>query len=160
MRARSLILRGTDLNSPSDSSQARRILFWLVAANVVASIFHYVDNVINFRNYPEPTWLNPHLVDMAWFVMTPFGLAGCLLHLEGRKTAAYACLQIFAAMNLLVLGHYLIAPPWKIAFRINLFILLEAAAAVALAFYAERLRRRAAAAGIPEIAAPSGHPIA
>jgi hypothetical protein len=61
------------------------MLFALVAANVVTSILHYVDNVIFFKHYPEPTWLNPHLVDMAWFIMTPFGLAGCVLFLLGRR---------------------------------------------------------------------------
>ncbi|WP_206107863.1 hypothetical protein [Paludisphaera rhizosphaerae] len=113
----------------------KRTLFLLVAANVATSILHYVDNVIFFKQYPEPTWLNPHLVDMAWFVMTPFGLAGCLLFLEGRRTASFVCLYIFALMNLLVLGHYLIAPPWKVSFKINLFIMLEAAAALILGGY-------------------------
>jgi len=40
-------------------------------SNVVTSILHYVDNVVFFRHYPAPTWLSPHLVDLAWFVMTP-----------------------------------------------------------------------------------------
>jgi hypothetical protein len=104
----------------------------LVAANIVTSILHYADNVAFFRHYPEPTWLSPHLVDMAWFVMTPFGIVGYLLFLRGRRTAAFACLYLYAAMGLLVLGHYLIAPPWRVSFRINLFILAEAVAALLL----------------------------
>ena len=48
-----------------DHSPDRRILLSLVLANFVTSILHYVDNVLFFRHYPEPTWLNPHLVDMA-----------------------------------------------------------------------------------------------
>src|SRR5215468_4700111 len=87
-------------------------LLTLVLANVVTSILHYVDNVVFFRHYPEPTWLSPHLVDLAWFVMTPFGVAGYLFFRRGRRPAAFACLYLYAAMGLLVLGHYLIAPPW------------------------------------------------
>jgi hypothetical protein len=117
------------------SARSRRTLFALVAANVVTSILHYVDNVIFFKHYPEPTWLNPHLVDLAWFVMTPIGLAGCLLFVRGRPTAAFVCLYLLSLMNLLVLGHYLIAPPWEVSFKINLFILLEAATALALGGY-------------------------
>jgi hypothetical protein len=113
-------------------SGRKRILLTLLAANIVTSILHYVDNVVFFRHYPEPTWLSPHFVDMAWFVMTPFGVAGYLLFLRGRRTAAFACLYLYAVMGLLVLGHYLIAPPWQVCFKINLFILAEAIAALLL----------------------------
>jgi hypothetical protein len=61
--------------------------------------------------------------------MTAFGVAGCLLFLRGRRTAAFACLYLYAMMGLLVVGHYLIAPPWQVSFKINLFILAEAIAA-------------------------------
>jgi hypothetical protein len=131
----SLPWTGTRMVASSPATDNRRVLFMLVAANVVASVLHYVDNVIFFKHYPEPTWLNPHLVDMAWFIMTPFGLAGCLLFLQGRRTAAFACLYLFSLMNLLVLGHYLIAPPWKVSFKINLFIMLEAVGALILGAY-------------------------
>jgi hypothetical protein len=66
----------------------KRGFFTLVVANIVTSIIHYVDNVFFFQHYPEPTWLNPHLVDAAWFVMTPFGIAGYLLSDKGRRTSA------------------------------------------------------------------------
>jgi hypothetical protein len=114
------------------TSNRKCILPTLLAANIVTSILHYVDNVVFFRHYPEPTWLSPHLVDMAWFVMTPCGVAGYLLFLRGRRTAAFACLYLYAMMGLLVLGHYLIAPPWQVSFKINLFILAEAIAALLL----------------------------
>jgi hypothetical protein len=38
-------------------------------------------------------------------------------------------------MSLLVLGHYLIAPPWQLAFKINLFIMAEAIAALLLGIF-------------------------
>jgi hypothetical protein len=38
-------------------------------------------------------------------------------------------------MGLLVLGHYLVAPPWRIAFEINALIVLEAVAAAAWLAY-------------------------
>jgi hypothetical protein len=107
----------------------------ILGANVVTSVVHYVDNIVFFRHYPEPAWLNPHLVDMAWFVMTPFGVAGYLLYQRGRRAAAFACLYLYAAMGLLVLGHYLIAPPWEVSLKINLFIMAEAVAALLLAVF-------------------------
>ena len=118
------------------------VLLTLVLANVVTSILHYVDNVVFFRHYPEPTWLSPHLVDLAWFVMTPFGVAGYLFFRRGRRPAAFACLYLYAAMGLLVLGHYLIAPPWKVALKINLFIMAEAIAALQLGVFTAWLQFR------------------
>src|SRR5437016_4875210 len=91
------------------SFNPKSILLTLIVANIVTSVLHYVDNVVFFRHYPEPTWLSPHLVDLAWFVMTPFGVAGYLFFRRGRRSAAFACLYLYAAMGLLVLGHYLIA---------------------------------------------------
>jgi hypothetical protein len=130
----------------NDSSR-RKVILWLLVANVVTSILHYVDNVLNFDHYPEPTWLNPHLIDMAWFVMTPFGVVGYLLLVRGYRLSAFACLLLYSMMNLLVLGHYPIAPPWKVSFKINLFILAEAATAMLLAvFISGMLIRRSTAA--------------
>ena len=97
-----------------DSSRSKGIL-WILVANIVTSILHYVDNVLNFDHYPEPTWLNPHLIDMAWFVMTPFGIVGYLLFVRGYRSSAFACLLLYSIMNSLVLGHYLIAPPWIVS---------------------------------------------
>ncbi len=111
------------------------MLLTLLLASIGTSILHYVDNVMYFQHYPEPTWLNPHLVDMAWFVMTPFGIAGYWLYVRGRRALAFACLYIYAAMGLLVLGHYLIAPPWTLSFKINVFILAEAATALLLGVF-------------------------
>jgi hypothetical protein len=117
-----------------------RILLALLWAGVVTSILHYVDNVLFFRHYPEPTWLNPHLVDLAWFVMTPFGVAGYVMYRQGRRPAAFACLYLYAVMGLLVLGHYLIAPPWEVSFKVNLFIMAEAVAALLLGVFTARLQ--------------------
>ena len=114
------------------TSDRNRTLLALLAANVATSILHYVDNVVFFRHYPEPTWLSPHLVDLAWFVMTPVGVAGYVLFRRGRRPAAFACLYVYAAMGLLVLGHYLIAPPWEVSLKINPFIIVEAVAAALL----------------------------
>jgi hypothetical protein len=117
------------------SFHLRHILLILLVANIATSILHYVDNVVFFRHYPEPTWLSPHLVDLAWFVMTPFGVAGYLFFRRGRRPVALVCLYLYAVMGLLVLGHYLIAPPWKVSLGINLFIIAEAIAALLLGIF-------------------------
>lgn len=131
------------------NAKSKQALLTLVAFNVVTSILHYVDNVIDFKHYPEPTWLNPHLVDAAWFVMTPFGILGSILFLRGRHTIAFTCLYIYSIMGLLVLGHYLIAPPWEVSFRINLFIVLEAVSAMLLGLFTAWLQNFRSPGSLP-----------
>ena len=114
-----------------NSSQARGLLVLLVVTGV-ASILHYVDNVIFFDAYPEPAWLTPQVVEVFWFVMTPFGVIGYWLFRRGSRWRGLSVLLAYGLMNLLTLGHYSYAPLSEISFRINLFILLEAGAAGAL----------------------------
>ncbi|WP_425397514.1 hypothetical protein [Aeoliella sp.] len=112
-----------------------RTLLALVVVNVLASILHYVDNICYFSEYPEPTWLNPCIIDLFWFVMTPFAVFGYWYYKQNWFTLSRVTLAAYSVMSLLVLGHYLIAPPWQVSFRINLFILIEAVAALVLLGY-------------------------
>ena len=124
------------------SPSPRRTLFWLLVANVVATVFHYADNVCYFHLYPEPTWLNAKLVDAFWFVMTPLAIIGYLLARRGRVGRGCLFLHAYAAASLLVLGHYRFASFSAIAFRIHFFILLEAALAFALILYISGMQIR------------------
>jgi hypothetical protein len=119
-----------------------RWLLPLVLANIASSVLHYVDNVIFFREYPEPAWATPHIVDAFWFVMTPFAVAGYFLLRRRVMVWGSLALYLYAGMSLLVLGHYLYAPVGSIQFRINLFIILESALAVALIAYVSLLQVR------------------
>ncbi len=58
----------------------------------VSSILHYVDNILFFAHYPEPDWINPQIVDLFWFVMTPLAPLG--FYLIKKRTASYR--NIFA----------------------------------------------------------------
>ena len=112
-----------------------RYLLSLVVANVAASVFHYVDNIVFFADYPEPSWATPHLIDIFWFVLTPFAIAGYTFVRRGRIHLGSSLLYAYSAMSLLVLGHYFYAPIDRIAFRIHFFIVLEAILAIALIAY-------------------------
>lgn len=113
----------------------RRWLLGLVVANVAATILHYGDNILRFARYPEPAWMAPHLIDAFWFLMTPFAVIGYVLTGRGRVHAGSMALYAYAAMSLLVLGHYRYAPFRDISFGIHALILLEAGLALALAAF-------------------------
>lgn len=121
-----------------------RPLLVLLGVNVLATVLHYVDNICYFSDYPEPSWLNPCIIDLFWFVMTPFAILGYWYHTQRWTNLATVSLIVYSLMSLLVLGHYLISPPWDVSLRINAFILLEAFAAFVLIWYSIRLQRRLA----------------
>jgi hypothetical protein len=108
--------------------------------NVLASAFHYTDNILRWAAYPEPTWLSPPRTDAFWFVMTPAAIAayiGWRLDWRAWPTASYA----YAAMSLLVLGHYLYAPPWRMSAACNASVLVETAAALWLVVVTRAIAR-------------------
>lgn len=118
-------------------------LKWLLIVNVVASILHYADNIAFFAEYPEPPWINPGIIDAFWFVMTPLAPAGYLALRRGARQFGAFLLHAYAACSLLALGHYRYASICSVSPRINLLILLEAAAAAVLVVYVLRRQLRA-----------------
>jgi hypothetical protein len=126
------------MTTPS-TDRAKKLLL-LIGMNVAASVVHYADNIVRFVSYPEPPWLNPARVDVFWFVMTPLGIAAYWLYRRDRLRAAFVASYAYAAMNLLVLGHYLVAPPWRLSPLINLLIVPEATTAVLLILFTARLQ--------------------
>jgi hypothetical protein len=117
------------------NKSATRWLLALLVINVGASILHYADNMVFFHAYPEPPWMNPRIIDAFWFVMTPFAVLGYLLYRRGLQVYSSLCLYLYAAMSLLVLGHYRYGSIGELSLKINALILIEAVAAAALIGY-------------------------
>lgn len=130
------------MTSRRSCPRSRQALFWLLVANVIATVCHYADNVCYFHLYPEPPWLNAKMVDAFWFVMTPLAVVGYALLRRGFLHRGCFVLYAYAAASLLVLGHYRFAPFFSIALRIHVFILVEAALAVALIGYVAWIQSR------------------
>ena len=110
-----------------------RILNVLVTVNLLVSALHFGDNMLHFREYPEPAWITGrHVVDLLWFAISPVLLGGWWLARQGRRAAAVSALWVYCVLSLFVLGHYLYADPSELSFRINVLIIAEAAAAATL----------------------------
>lgn len=107
----------------------------------LASVGHYVDNIMYWSSYPEPPWLYPHLVEIFWFVMTPVGLVGMGAFQSGRVLRGSRLLFAYGVMNLFSLGHYNVRPPWEISAKINALIGFETIAALCLMGYIAHLHR-------------------
>lgn len=98
-----------------------RILRPLLAVAIAVSIVHYLDNTINYADYPQATsGPNPSrgLVGFAWFFFTAFGIAGFVLLSRGRVTAAAIALAVYSGSGLVGFGHYTVPgatdmPAWR-----------------------------------------------
>lgn len=119
----------TKLNHPS-----LKVLYVIIVINIITMIFHYTQ-CDSFWPLSEPTWLNARVVDLFWFIMTPFALVGGWLYHKGCRYVGWIVLLLYVLMSLLVLGHYNYAPFLSISFTIHLFIWLEVVAAVWLLAY-------------------------
>ena len=108
-------------------------LIAIVVMNLVASILHFSDNMINFHMYPEPTWIpSPHVVDALWFVITPILFLGWWFSSRNAKWTAASLFWLYGGSSMLVLGHYNFAAPSELSLRINVLICSEALAALSL----------------------------
>lgn len=112
--------------SPQTASPLRgtRTILVVVAAAVVVSVVHYVDNYANYADYPVPgpdaTIPAPSdtVVGLAWFVFTAFGAWGVWNLLRGRVVPAVIGLALYSVSGLIGIGHYTVSgaldmPLWR-----------------------------------------------
>lgn len=92
--------------------RATRVLCWLFGAAVLVSVVHYVDNYVNYDDYPVPgpdaTIPAPSagLVAFAWFLFTAFGAVGLLLWFRRHITSAAIALTGYSLSGLIGIAHY------------------------------------------------------
>jgi hypothetical protein len=86
-----------------------RILRPLLAVAIAVSIVHYLDNTLNYADYPQPTSgpaPSRALVGTSWFLFTAFGIAGYVLLTRGRVRAAALSLAVYSGSGLVGFAHY------------------------------------------------------
>lgn len=94
--------------------RATRVLGWLLAVAVLVSVVHYVDNYVNYDDYPVPASdsslpvPSAGLVAFGWFLFTAFGAIGLLLWLRRHITSAAIALTGYSLSGLIGVAHYTI----------------------------------------------------
>jgi hypothetical protein len=89
-----------------------RPLLVLMSVAFVVSVVHYIDNTVNYADYPraEPGSALPNpsavVVGGAWFVFTAFGALGLWLFVRGRITSAAIAIAVYSGSGLVGFGHY------------------------------------------------------
>jgi hypothetical protein len=90
-------------------ARATRLMWWLLGIAVAVSVVHYVDNYVNYDDYPLSADLpNPSatLVAVGWFVFTASGAVGVWLWRRRRITAAAVALTGYSVSGLIGVAHY------------------------------------------------------
>lgn len=95
-----------------DHARATRLLLILFGIAVAVSVVHYVDNYVNYEDYPLPPGdssiptPSAELIALAWFVFTAAGLLGLWLWRQRRIVAAAVALTFYSVSGLVGFGHY------------------------------------------------------
>ena len=137
----------TETSSPRSTTPLRgtRTILLVVAAAVVVSVVHYVDNYVNYDDFPVPgpdaTIPAPSdtVVGLAWFVFTAFGAWGVGNLVRGRVVPAVVGLAFYSVSGLIGIGHYTVPgaldmPLWRQA-----HVVADIALGVAILVLAARL---------------------
>jgi hypothetical protein len=91
---------------------ALRPLLALMAVAFAVSVVHYIDNTVNYSEYPqtEPGSALPNpsaqVVGGAWFFFTAFGALGLWWFVRGRITAAAVAIAVYSGSGLVGFAHY------------------------------------------------------
>lgn len=104
-----------------------------------ASLLHFMHNAVYLHDYPNlPAWLTPPGVVAAWLVVALTGVLGYLLYSRVSRVAGLVTISIYALLGFGGLDHYTVASMTAHTLSMNLTILLEVAAALALLGYVAR----------------------
>jgi hypothetical protein len=90
-------------------ARAVRILTVIFAVAVAVSIVHYVDNTVNYSDFPQSSsGPNPSktVIVGAWFIFTGAGLAGYLMFRRAPSTLALFLRAFHSGSGLVGIGHY------------------------------------------------------
>ena len=105
----------------STFDRATRVLLWLMGVAFVVSVVHYVDNVVNYADYPQPDPGGPPaptavVIAVSWFVFTAAGLCGLWLWFRRSIVGAALAFASYSISGLVGIGHYTVPAatgmPW------------------------------------------------
>ena len=96
------------------TERVARPLLLLLGVAFLVSIVHYVDNTVNYADYPSAeagsalSSIEPSqaLVGAGWFIFTGFGVLGLWLLARGRVAAAAISIALYSGSGLVGFGHY------------------------------------------------------
>ena len=136
--------------------RATRVLLALLAIAVAVSVVHYVDNYVNYDDYPVPgpdsavPAPSAALIAIAWFVFTASGAVGVWLWSRRRITAAAVALTGYSVSGLIGFGHYTAPGAWDMVWWRQAHVITDILCGIAVLGFALWAARSANRAPEPE----------
>lgn len=122
----------------------------LVLVALAVSVVHYVDNVANYADYPDPGDApapSRAVIAVSWFVFTAAALLALRALRERRWGAAAALLAAYSVSGLVGIGHYTVAGAFDMPWWRQLHVGVDIACGIALLASAAWLWRATRAQG-------------
>ncbi|WP_415003930.1 hypothetical protein [Aeromicrobium sp.] len=88
------------------------VILTVVALAFVVSVIHYIDNYVNYDDYPVPPAdsslpvVTDTLIAAGWFVFTAFGVVAVVSLLRRRVIPTAVGLAFYSVSGLIGIGHY------------------------------------------------------
>jgi hypothetical protein len=123
------------------SERSTRLLTGLLIAAVLASIVHYVDNVVRYEEYaPDGAGLiTAPVIAASWWFFTAFGAWGYVNFRRGEPHRAAVGLAVYSISGLIGLVHYTTVSPSDFDLLQNTFVVLDVLLGAAILAFAARL---------------------
>jgi hypothetical protein len=144
----------------STFDRATRVLLWLLGVAFVVSVIHYIDNVVNYADYPAPepgTLPAPTAVVIAaaWFVFTAAGLSGLWLWFRRSIVGAALAFASYSISGLIGIGHYTVPEAAGMPWWRHTHVIVDILCGIAvLGFAVWAIRRRDALVTTEDYAVP------
>lgn len=113
----------------------------VLAAAILVSILHYMDNTIRYSDYvngqstPIARWMIP----LSWVLLTAAGLMGYRCLTLGQRPLAAALLGVYSASGLVGPVHYTAGPPSDFDAVQNVLIIADTVLGIAVLVIAIRV---------------------
>ncbi len=124
----------------------------LLVVAFLVSVVHYVDNYVNYDDYPVPDGdssvpvPSATLVVVGWFVFTASGVLGAWLWHRRRTTAASFALMGYSISGLIGVGHYAAPGAFDMVWWRQTHVVADILCGVAIAVFAVWAARHAVGA--------------
>jgi hypothetical protein len=102
----------------------------LIALGIVASALHFSDNAMEMGTYPQPAWITPFGIEIAWLVAAVFAVVA--LTRRTRDTVFVVCAVVFSLALISGHLHYYFGSPMQMTALGNASVIFEVVIGIAI----------------------------
>lgn len=102
--------------------QRQHLLLILLVASIISTVFHYTDNFIFIRDYPQPEFIIPTSIYLSWFILTAIGIIGYWFFQLQKFWLSFLLLSVYSLTGISSLAHYFYGAMSSFSLKMHFFI--------------------------------------